>query len=91
MLTYLFKSGSNNAVIGASNNVNPHVNSVQRHMLKQCISRSGKPQLTSLHCLQRKKRVVEFFNEVFGLSRLKEGRDASSMFDTNKVKTALYN
>eukprot|EP00957_Ditylum_brightwellii_P124854 9517282-Ditylum_brightwellii.AAC.1 len=28
-LTYFFKSGSNNAVIGASNDVHPHVNSVQ--------------------------------------------------------------
>eukprot|EP00957_Ditylum_brightwellii_P167276 12733632-Ditylum_brightwellii.AAC.1 len=27
--TNLFKSGSNNAVIGESNNVHPHVNSVQ--------------------------------------------------------------
>eukprot|EP00957_Ditylum_brightwellii_P119105 9084315-Ditylum_brightwellii.AAC.1 len=39
-LTNLFKSGSNNAVIGASNDVYPHVNSVQRYMLKQHISRS---------------------------------------------------
>eukprot|EP00957_Ditylum_brightwellii_P114832 8756149-Ditylum_brightwellii.AAC.1 len=39
-LTYVFKSGSNNAVIGASNNAHPHVNSVQRYMLKQHISRS---------------------------------------------------
>eukprot|EP00957_Ditylum_brightwellii_P075856 5765218-Ditylum_brightwellii.AAC.1 len=62
-LTYVFKSGLNNAVIGASNDVHPHVKSVQRYMLKQHISRSGKPQLTSLHYLQRKKQVVEFFDE----------------------------
>jgi hypothetical protein len=90
-LTNLFKSGSNNAVVGASNNLHPHVNSVQRYMLKQHISRSGKPQLNSLHYLQRKKQVVEFFDEVFGLSWLKEGRDAPSMLDNDEVKTALYN
>ena len=90
-LTNLFKSGSNNAVISASNDVHPHVNSVQRCMLKQHISRSGKPQLNSLHYLQRKKQVVKFFDEVFGLSQLKEGRDAPSMLDNDEVKTALYN
>eukprot|EP00957_Ditylum_brightwellii_P128806 9825424-Ditylum_brightwellii.AAC.1 len=54
--TYLFKSGPNNAVIGASNDY-----------------------------LQRKKQVVEFFNEVFDLSRLKEGRHAPSMFDLSLI------
>eukprot|EP00957_Ditylum_brightwellii_P084236 6405375-Ditylum_brightwellii.AAC.1 len=90
-LTYVFRSGSNNAVIGASKNVHPHANSVQRYMLKQHISRIGKSQLTYLHFLQRKKQVVEFFNEVFSLSKLKKGRDTPSMFDNYKVKTALYN
>eukprot|EP00957_Ditylum_brightwellii_P151209 11513901-Ditylum_brightwellii.AAC.1 len=60
-------------------------------MLKQHISRSGKPQLTSMLYLQRKKQVVDFVDEVFGLSRLKEGGDAPSMFDNDEVKTALYN
>eukprot|EP00957_Ditylum_brightwellii_P156719 11928702-Ditylum_brightwellii.AAC.1 len=59
-------------------------------MLKQHISRSGKPQLSSLHYLQRKKQVVEFFNEMLGVSRLKEGRDAPLVFDNDEVKTALY-
>eukprot|EP00957_Ditylum_brightwellii_P182162 13878845-Ditylum_brightwellii.AAC.1 len=40
MLNNLFKSGSSNAVVGASNNLHPLVNSVQRYMLKRHISRS---------------------------------------------------